>query len=61
MRNFLVVQWLRLPASSAGGVGSISGQGTEISAILCMTAKKIKKKKTKKEIALTSAGAIMVE
>ena len=47
MRNFLVVQWLRLPASSAGGVGSISGQGTEISAILCMTAKKIKKKKTK--------------
>ena len=26
----LVVQWLRLHASSAGGLGSIPGQGTKI-------------------------------
>ena len=25
---FLVVQWLRLPAANAGGLGSIPGQGT---------------------------------
>ena len=27
--NFLVVQWLRLHASNAGGPGSIPGQGTK--------------------------------
>ena len=27
--NFLVVQWLRLHASSAGGPGSVPGQGTK--------------------------------
>ena len=29
-RTFLVVKWLRLCAPNAGGVGLISGQGTEI-------------------------------
>ena len=28
--NPLVVQWLGLPGSPAGGLGSISGQGTKI-------------------------------
>ena len=28
--TFLAVQWLRLRASNAGGVGSIPGQGTKI-------------------------------
>ena len=28
--GFLVVQWLRLHTSNAGGVGSISGQGIKI-------------------------------
>ena len=35
----LVVQWLRLRASNAGGAGSIPGQGTKI-----LPAKKQKKK-----------------
>ena len=30
MRGSLVVQWLRLPAPSAGVMGSILGQGTKI-------------------------------
>ena len=29
-RTSLVVQWLRLQASTAGGMGSIPGQGTKI-------------------------------
>ena len=29
-RGFLAVQWLRFCPSSAGGAGSISGQGTKI-------------------------------
>ena len=29
-QDFLVVQWLRLRDPSAGGVGSIPGQGTKI-------------------------------
>ena len=28
--NSLVVQWLELPASTAGGTGLIPGQGTKI-------------------------------
>ena len=28
--TYLVVQWLRLPASTAGGTGLIPGQGTKI-------------------------------
>ena len=31
MRDFLVVQWLRLHAPNAGGLGSIPGQETKIS------------------------------
>ena len=30
IRTSLVVQWLRLPDSAAGGAGSIPGQGTKI-------------------------------
>ena len=30
MGTFLVVQWLRLDTSTAGGRGSIPGQGTKI-------------------------------
>ena len=42
----LAVQWLRLCASSAGGVGSIPGQGTKIPhAVLCSQKIKLKKKK----------------
>ena len=29
-RDFLVVQWLRLSASTSGGTGSLPGQGTKI-------------------------------
>ena len=29
-RTSLVVQWLRLPASTVGGMGSIPGRGTKI-------------------------------
>ena len=32
--NSLAVQWLRLHASTAGGVGLISGQGTKIPKVL---------------------------
>ena len=31
MGDFLAVQWLRLHASTVGGIGSIPGQGTKIS------------------------------
>lgn len=43
-RGFLEAEWLRLQASSAGGIGSIPGQGTKFpQATWC--SKKIKKKK----------------
>jgi len=39
--TFLAVQWLRLWASTAGGEGSISGQGTKIPyATWCVQKKK---------------------
>ena len=41
--NSLVVQWLGLRASTAGGMGSIPGQGTKMS----RAARPIKKKKEK--------------
>ena len=44
----LVVQGLRLPGSTAGGVGSIPGQGTEILHGTCCSQKK--KKKDKNEL-----------
>ena len=45
----LVVQWLRLRAPKAGGLGSMSGQGTSSHMPLLSpgTAKKKKKKKKK--------------
>ena len=44
----LVVQWLRLCAASAGGLGSIPGQGTR-SHMPQLSATKLKKKKWKKK------------
>ena len=41
----LVVQWLRLHASNAGGMGSIPGQGTKIPHASRPKKKKLKKKK----------------
>ena len=41
-----LVQWLRLHASNAGGVSSVPGQGTKISA--CHTAQPAKPNKTEK-------------
>ena len=43
-----VVQWLRLHASNAGGMGSIPGQGTKIPHIVWL-GEKSKKKKIKEE------------
>ena len=48
----LLVQWLRLHATSAGGTGSIPGQGTKIPHAACCSQKirfqkDIKKKKKK--------------
>ena len=43
MGTFLVVQWLRLDASTAGGRGSIPGQGTNIPHALGHGQKKTKK------------------
>ena len=42
--NFLAVQWLRLCASIAGGLGSFPGQGTRIPQAMCGMAKKNKTK-----------------
>ena len=41
----LVVQWLRLSASSAGGMSLIPGQGTEIPHVTWYSQKKKQKKK----------------
>ena len=41
--TFLVVQWLRLPASTAGGMGSIPGPGTKIPHATWRSQKKKKK------------------
>ena len=43
-RDFLAVQWIRLCASNAGGVGSISGQGTKIPYALWHSQKRTKEK-----------------
>ena len=46
-RTSLVVQWLRLSASTAGGVGSVPGQGTRIlPAAWCSQKKKERERKT---------------
>ena len=42
----LVVQWLRLCASNAGGTGSVLGQGTKISHAECLGQKQINKQDT---------------
>ena len=44
----LVVQWLRLCASTAGGMGSISGKGTKILHV-CTARPKKEKQKTNKQ------------
>ena len=49
LRTFLVVHWLRLPASNEGCMVSIPGLGTKIAHD---TWQKKKKKERKKEIAL---------
>ena len=41
----LVVQWLRFSASSAGGMGSIPGQGTKIPYAIHSAAKKRKEER----------------
>ena len=42
IRNSLVVQWLGLCASTAGGMGSILGQGTKIlQAVGCSKVSKV--------------------
>ena len=51
-RGFLAVQWLRLCPSSAGGAGSIPGQGTMIP-----HAAQQKKKKKKRVIKRTKDGS----
>ena len=53
----LVVQWLRLRASTAGGTGSIPGQGTRILHATCLGHKK-KKKKDKK---VFNNGNVLIE
>ena len=45
---FLAVQWLRLWASTAGGKGSISGQGTKIPYTTWCVQKKTKKNQNSK-------------
>ena len=47
-----MVQWLRLRASSAGGVGSIPGQGTKIPYASCA----LKNKQTKALYSFLSFG-----
>ena len=45
----LAVQWLKLCASTAGGLGSISGQGTKILHATQCGQKQKKKEKVKKK------------
>ena len=45
----LVVQWLRICTSTAGGIGSIPGQGTKILHAMQCSEKKKKINKTKKK------------
>ena len=48
-RTYFLVQWLRICASTTGGLGSIPRKGTKISyAVQCSSKKKKKKKKSKK-------------
>ena len=49
LRNRVVVQWLRLCAPNAGGLGSIPGQGNR-SCMLQVRPAAVKLKKKKKEI-----------
>ena len=49
-RNSLVVQWLNLQAASAGGEGSIPGQGTKV--LHALRPEKILVKKKKKNVSL---------
>ena len=52
-RNSLAVQWLRLHAVTAEGLGSITVQGTKIPQAMQCSQKKIKnKKRTKQKISL---------
>ena len=55
-RTSLVVQWLRLCISTAGGVGSVTGGGTKIANAAVQHSLKKKKKKTEEIGARTSFG-----
>ena len=46
----LVVQWLRLHASNAGGTGSVPGKGTKIPHVVRCGKKKKKNRKEKAEL-----------
>ena len=50
----LVVQWLRLSASTAGGMGLIPGQGTKIPYATWHNPKKKKKKKKTVEVVISN-------
>ena len=55
----LVVQWLRLCASYAGGLGSVPGQGTKISHAVWYCQKIKKKTKPKKPSKLEASGVCL--
>ena len=58
MGTSLVVQWLRLRASTAGGVGSIPGQGTKIPASVWPGEKK---KKEEHNVEIEFSQLVLVE
>ena len=49
MRTFLVLQWLRLCASNAGGTDSIPGQGTRLPHTMCHGLQRKKKRERETE------------
>ena len=49
-RTSLVVQWLRLCISTAGGVGSVTGGGTKIANAAVQHSLKKKKKKQQRKL-----------
>ena len=51
--TFLLVQWLGLQASTAGGIGSILGQGTKI--LRATRSKKQRRERTHQQVIQGSA------